>query len=58
MTRTRRAQKQLERIESMPAVVSPSLEQAFMEIEKPMVRVADSETPARANRATLAQDGR
>jgi hypothetical protein len=35
-----------------------SLERAFSEIEKPMVRYADCETPDRAKRSTLAQDER
>jgi hypothetical protein len=35
-----------------------SLERAFSEIEKPMVRYADSETPDCAKRSTLAQDAR
>jgi hypothetical protein len=46
----------LKRVEPLP--LPPSLEAAFMEIEKPMVRFADSETPTRANRSTLAQEGR
>ena len=58
MTPIKRSARKLELIESMPAIISPSLEQAFMEIEKPMVRYADSETPDRAVARRKAQDGR
>jgi hypothetical protein len=66
MTRTRRTLQKLERLESLPAVVAPSLEEAFAEIENLDARHPSArETtfgaiihPARhGNRSTLAQDG-
>ena len=57
MTRHARHQRQLERIEAKPAVIPPSLERAFSEIERPALRYADT-MPARAIVPRTAQDGR
>ena len=57
MTRTRRTLQKLVRLESMLAVIPPSLEEAFAEIERPAPRYSDA-PEARANTPRTAQDAR
>ena len=57
MTEARRAQRKLERIEARPAVGSPSLEAAFISLERPAPRYADA-PETRAISPRTAQDGR
>ena len=67
MTQNRRTLRQLERLESMPAKIPPSLEEAFAEIEQLDARHPEARgtnygairtAEARANRSTLGHDGR
>jgi hypothetical protein len=61
MTRTRRTLQKLARFESMPVEISPSLEQAFAEIERRAPRYADAppaRSPARGTDAGMTQEQR
>ena len=58
MTRIRRQLREIERLESKPAVIPPTLEQAFIEIEKPMIYFADATPETRATAPRMAQDAR
>jgi hypothetical protein len=65
MTKARRTLQKLERLESLPAVVSPDLERLFTEIENLDARHPTSretafgliDPAARGNRSTLAHGG-
>jgi len=61
MTRARRTLQKLDRLATRPAELSPSLEQAFVEIERPAPKYADAtpdRTEGRSHRSTLTHDAR